>query len=114
MKNLTQHGYERMKERLGFKSVSKAERQVKLALERGKRFDFSENKTNRLIRYIKGKEEKTGDVYASLYDGSVYLFSKETNCLVTVYNLKKGLDAFYKKTLQGYKRIKFFCADIAS
>lgn len=94
MDRISKHGYERIKERLCIKSISKAERQVKLARERGETFDFSESKTNRLIRYIKSREERTNDVYACLYSGVVYLFSKETDTLVTVYHLKKGIDAF--------------------
>lgn len=107
MTNLTKHGYERIKERLGIKSVSKAERIVELARERGKRFDFTENKTNRLIRYIKRKEEKTNDIYATVFNGAVYLFSKETDMLVTVYHLANEADAFYKKTAHIYKRSDF-------
>ena len=107
MTHLTKHGYERIKERLGIKSVSKAERIVELARERGKKFDFAENKTNRLIRYIKSKEEKTNDIYATVFNGVVYLFSKETNMLVTVYHLRSGLDSFYKKTSHIYKRTDY-------
>ena len=113
MANISKHGYERIKERLCIKSVSKAERQVKLARERGTTFDFSEDKTNRLIRYIKSREERTNDVYASLYNGVVYLFSKGTNTLVTVYPLRKGIDAFYKRTSHPYKRSDYRVLDEA-
>ena len=78
---LTDHAIMRMKERMGIKSVNKMLRLACRAYRYGKRVEDLPQKAAILMRR---KQKEYGNSTMVIYDGFVYVFSKD-RALITVY-----------------------------
>lgn len=107
---ITKHGIVREKERCGV-SQKKALRQVKLALERGKRVtDFKGSKEKEYM-----KKHESEHIYSIVYNQFCYIVSDE-NVVITVLPLPRWFNK--KKQYDGKVRIrnckkysKYYCLD---
>ena len=94
---VTEHSLKRAKQRIGI-NKKYAERQIRLARERGKRADqFKSLEKKYLSRTVYEECEPI------VYDGYCYLFSNEGNC-ITIYPLPNWFGK--KKHYDGKTKIK--------
>lgn len=99
----TNHGAERLSERLDVKSASKKERQIKLAYERGIGKNDSEGIAKRLIDYIVYNENKNDGTEVKIYAGALYIFS-QSGALITVYKLNREWNKLYESVRKKINR----------
>lgn len=93
------HAIEKSKERLNQNS-KQALRQIKLALERGKKAKDCNSSIEK--KYLEDRCNMTA--YAMAYNGCCYIFEYETNRVITVYSLPSWWEK--KKRYNGKERIR--------
>lgn len=95
---ITQHGADRAKERCNLKSIHAAEKNVNLAIQRGKR---AEDLTSWERSFL--SKEANSDCTAIAYNNFCYIFNADGVC-VTIYRLPAWFGK--KKHFNGKERIK--------
>jgi len=96
--SITNHAYERLKERCKIKNAKTARKNIELAFNKGKRFDdFSSIESD----YLLSKEYDC--CYAIVFNSYCYIFN-QLNACVTVYMLPKWFNK--KKTYDGKCKIR--------
>ena len=104
-KKLTIHAEERMHERLVVKSLSKKERQARLAYERGIGRNDEKSVPKKMKSYIIYTEKKEDCTEVKIYDGALYIFGMDRQ-LITVYKLSKEWNKLYEITRKKINRRK--------
>lgn len=100
MKVTTQHSFDRSKERQKIKNRRTAERNISLAIQRGKRADDYSSWERDYLR-----KEARGKCAALVYNNSCYIISEDGVC-VTLFRLPRWFGK--KKHFDGKERIRSY------
>lgn len=103
----TQHGKERIKERIGI-GYKGADRQVNLALERGL---THKDCKSRLLKWVdsqilKGKKENTAFNSVRIFNSKLFIFDGDEERLITVINVPKNLQPIINKIFKKKLELK--------